>query len=97
MTECVDHLNFTSGVCEDCNLPVDAYGNTEAQFYYCSFPDCGCDGERLCMAKNGASENAREGNIEGMWSGKDKKSSEARNFLVGALGILAKINHPKDE
>lgn len=97
MTECVDHLNFTSGVCEDCKLPVDAYGNTEAQFDYCSFPDCGCDGERLCMAKKGASENARVGNVEGMWSGKDKKSADARKLLVTTLGIFANINLPKDE
>lgn len=64
MTErCLDHLEFTSQTCPDCNEPVDAYGNTEYQFEYCSFPDCGCDGARLCMAGE-ASNAALTLNIE---------------------------------
>ncbi len=51
MSECIDHLNFTEGVCPDCGLEVDRYGNTEAQFDYCCFPDCGCDGARNCDSK----------------------------------------------
>lgn len=48
--ECIDHLNFTEEVCPDCKLQVDAHGNTEDSFEYCCYPDCGCDGARLCMA-----------------------------------------------
>lgn len=48
--KCVDHLNFTDKTCPDCSLEVDPYGNTEDQFDYCSFLDCGCDGARNCMA-----------------------------------------------
>jgi len=52
---------------------VDDYGNTEMDFKYCSFPDCGCDGARLCMAKNGASDNSLSYNVEGMYNLKDPK------------------------
>ena len=49
ITKCVDHLGFTNQHCPDCRLEVDAFGNTEDQFEYCCFPDCGCDGARVCM------------------------------------------------
>ena len=81
---CVDHLNFTNGVCPDCGDAVDAYGNTENQFKFCSFPDCGCDGARLCMAGE-ASEHALAGNVEGMWSGKTKEQRRAVLDLVGRV------------
>lgn len=50
----------------------DQYGNTEREpFQYCSFPDCGCDGARLCQAKSGASPSACTLNIErGTWRSK---------------------------
>ena len=79
---CTDHLSFTGDTCPDCNLAVDAYGNTEAQFSYCCFPDCGCDGERLCMAPSGASSRACTSNVEGMWSGNSKAQRKARMDLV---------------
>ena len=64
----------------------DQYGNEiDGDFLYCSFPDCGCDGARLCMAKNGASESACSGNVEGMWSGKTKEQREAVFKLVGGV------------
>ena len=47
-----DHEPETT--CAECGLEVDEYGNTEDDFLFCSFPDCGCDGSRLCMAPNGA-------------------------------------------
>lgn len=75
MIECLDHLEFLNETCPDCNLPVDNYGNTEAQYKYCSFPDCGCDGARLCQAGE-ASENALQGNVENMWSSGSKKASQ---------------------
>lgn len=37
-------------VCHECGELVDRYGNTESCFRNCSFPDCGCDGSRNCMA-----------------------------------------------
>lgn len=80
--ECLDHLDFVDSTCPDCGLEVDAYGNTEDQFQYCSFPDCGCDGARLCMAGD-ASENALKGNVEGMWQGKTREQRQAVMFTVG--------------
>lgn len=82
MEKCIDHLNFTNGICEVCKLPVDAYGNTEDQFDYCSFPDCGCDGARLCGAKEGASEDAQKGNVENMWSTGSKLASRKAVFYT---------------
>jgi hypothetical protein len=83
--KCLDHLHFAGGKCEDCGLEVNEYGNTEDQFDYCCFPNCGCDGSRLCMANNGASERALEQNVEGMWQGKTKKQREAVLKLAGSI------------
>ena len=68
-------------------MKFDKYGNEiDGEFLYCSFPDCGCDGARLCMAKNGASEEASIGNVEGMWNnGKDSKCRAAVFRLIGNL------------
>lgn len=78
---CKSHLDYASGTCPDCNEPVDAYGNTESEFKYCSFPDCGCDGARLCMAGD-ASEAALDGNVEAMWSGKTPEQRKAVGSLI---------------
>jgi len=43
---------------------VDDYGNTEADFKNCCFPDCGCDGARNCMAPSGANYGSNTLNIE---------------------------------
>ena len=45
---------------------VDQYGNPldGSEIVNCCFPDCGCDGARLCMAKNGANNSACSINIE---------------------------------
>jgi hypothetical protein len=45
---------------------VDDYGNPTdgSRIIYCCFPDCGCDGARLCMAEKGASSCACAMNIE---------------------------------
>lgn len=83
MSNCVEHLVYAGETCPDCNLPVDEYGNTEAEFQYCCFPNCGCDGSRLCMAPSGASGNAVLGNIEGKWSSRTKESKKARIFIMG--------------
>lgn len=68
VAECM-HLDSAGEVCPGCSEPVDEYGNTESVFKYCSYPNCGCDGARLCMAGE-ASELACSSNVEGMWSGK---------------------------
>lgn len=49
----------------DCE-PVDKYGNPLSgdRTINCCFPDCGCDGARLCQAENGASGASRAINIE---------------------------------
>ena len=77
---CIDHVGST--FCNECSLEVDGYGNTENDFKYCAFPDCGCDGARLCMAKEGASEQACKGNIENMWNSKSSEVIEAVMNLV---------------
>mgnify|MGYP001613519268 CR=1 FL=1 len=45
------------------NIP-DKYGNTEDNFRYCCFPDCGCDGARLCDAPSGPNFAAINLNLE---------------------------------
>lgn len=44
----------------------DRYGNTEDDYQFCSFPDCGCDGARLCGAPSGPSQAALQLNLERM-------------------------------
>lgn len=48
--KCGDHRELAGQKCPECGEVVDDYGNTESDFRFCSFPDCGCDGARLCMA-----------------------------------------------
>lgn len=45
---------------------VDKYGNPMSgdSLPFCCFPDCGCDGARLCMAESGAHSGALALNIE---------------------------------
>lgn len=46
--------------------PVDQHGNPLSgdRIINCPFPECGCDGSRLCMAENGPSRAACWVNIE---------------------------------
>lgn len=57
----------------DAEEKVDKYGNPVDgdRLIYCCFPDCGCNGARLCMAENGANSCACILNIE-------KKSSKGK-------------------
>jgi hypothetical protein len=54
--------------CEYCDGTgkVDDYGNPSSgdRVIYCTFPDCGCDGARLCQAEKGTSSCAAMLNIE---------------------------------
>lgn len=45
---------------------ADQYGNPVSgdRIVNCCFPDCGCDGARLCQAENGASFSACSLNLE---------------------------------
>lgn len=88
--KCVDHQEFLGKPCPDCGLDVDNYGNTEAQFENCCWPDCGCDGARLCMAPSGASERAMKGNVEGMWMGNTTKQRRAVMNLIGEVAAARK-------
>lgn len=65
---CASHLDYAGEVCSGCGEKIDEFGNTESCFKYCCFPNCGCDGERLCMAGE-SNEFARRANGEGMWRG----------------------------
>lgn len=62
----------------------DEYGNPMdgSRLIYCCFPDCGCDGHRLCMAENGASERCYTQNIEGMYSRNDPEAQKAKLALI---------------
>lgn len=82
---CIDHIDFCDEICPDCGKQVDQFGNTEDQFDNCSFPCCGCDGNRLCMAKNGPSERSCRQNVEGMWSGKTLKQRKAVMSLMSDI------------
>ena len=67
-------------------IEYDDYGNEiDGELIYCCFPDCGCDGSRLCMAKNGASDNACRGNVEGMYRRNDLSAKKAKMFLYGLV------------
>jgi len=68
----------------------DDYGNeitedgeyAQIPFKYCAFPDCGCDGSRLCVATEGASERACRQNLEGMYERINRKAAAARMSLA---------------
>lgn len=71
--------------------PIDEYGNPLSgdRLINCCFPDCGCDGARLCMAENGCSQYSSECNVDGMWSnGSDPKCAAAVFKLVGNLNKI---------
>lgn len=62
----------------------DEFGNpiNGDRLIYCCFPNCGCDGSRLCMAENGASDRACRQNVEGMYQRTDTEARLARWSLV---------------
>ena len=70
MTQCIDHLEFINSKCPDCGHEVDGHGNTEYQYEYCCFPDCGCQGSRNCDAPSGASNSSLILNREKSWPSK---------------------------
>lgn len=74
-------------LCKECGLEVDGYGNTSEDFINCSFPDCGCDGSRLCMAPSGANTDSENCNVEGMHERKDKEAVQAK------IGLLDLVNN----
>lgn len=78
--ECCHLPDFANEVCAGCGEEIDRYGNTAYDFKFCSFPDCGCDGARLCMAGN-ASEAATKYNVENMYHSRDPR---ARLNFAGA-------------
>ena len=47
-------------------MTFDKYGNPidGSRVINCCFPDCGCDGARLCIAENGASGSSVQLNLE---------------------------------
>ena len=74
-------------ICLHCKLEVDKSGNTEEDFLNCSYPRCGCDGVRLCVAKNGANANSKKYNVEGVYQRTDKTAIKAK---LGLLRIVSK-------
>ena len=57
---------MTAKFYDDDGEEIDVYGNPVSgdRIIYCCFPDCGCDGARLCQAENGASSCSYSLNIE---------------------------------
>ena len=86
--ECLNHLDYAGETCPGCGERVDAHGNTAYDFKYCVFPDCGCDGARLCMAGD-ASRLAMDCNVEGMWSG---RTVEQRKGVFDLLKHLKEVS-----
>ena len=82
------HEDFAGEKCAACGEEIDEYGNTESAFQFCCFPDCGCDGARLCMAGE-ASDRALGQNIEGMWNARHK-SLEQRRAIAELIVTTAK-------
>lgn len=50
--------------CKETTCEADDYGNKEGDIKYCCYPDCGCDGARLCMAEEGPNFASNSLNIE---------------------------------
>lgn len=50
----------------------------------CTYPDCGCDGARLCNARN-PNDAALAFNIEGMWTVQGKRMATVRRKAVEAI------------
>jgi hypothetical protein len=77
---------------------VDKYGNPISgdRLIYCCFPDCGCDGARLCGAEQGASNRAIEQNVEGMYGRRDRVARIARQKLIESV-MREKSSVGKDE
>lgn len=88
--ECIYHLDHAGGICPGCKEEVDEFGNTESSFKFCCFPNCGCDGERLCMAGE-SNKNARACNVEGMWN---LKGSKAKKAVADLMHLVAKGKLP---
>ena len=62
---CWSHINKNGDIAEYRIIELaDQYGNTESNFRNCCFPDCGCDGARLCMAPSGPNSGSCAINIE---------------------------------
>lgn len=58
-------------LCAICCELYDKYGNPKSgdRIINCCFPDCGCDGARLCMAENGSNAASMNMNFErGTWT-----------------------------
>lgn len=89
MSDCLNHLDWVNYICPECNCEVNEFGNTEYQFEYCSYPNCGCDGARNCMANN-PSEFAIGGNIEGMWNISPNERQELKQKKIKARIYLLK-------
>lgn len=85
------HCDWANEKCPTCGFDVDEYGNTEADpIMFCAFPNCGCDGARLCMAERGPSEHSEDGNVEGMWSGKTHEQRRAAMELMSFVARKSK-------
>lgn len=93
---CNDNHDEREAKCTECGLFVDQYGNTEDDFRNCCFPDCGCDGARLCMAPSGANVASACMNLEKGTSvynfGGLKKSPEN---LISAADARLEVAHFK--
>ncbi len=77
-------------------MEFDKYGNgindiNGDRLVYCCFPDCSCDGSRLCMTENGASDRAFGQNLEGMYHRKDYVAKRAHIELIISVAREDKV------
>jgi len=84
-----DHEETKGEFCPHCDQQIDAYGNDENSLIYCCFPNCGCDGSRLCSAESGASTMALALNIEGMYESNTPRARAAKMILT----LASSVNH----
>lgn len=95
MGKCINHLDYVEEICPDCGCEVDEHGNTCDRVEFCPFPDCGCDGARLCMAENGPSERSATGNVEGMWAVNGSTPEERKRQIAAGLKLVGEVAKEK--
>ena len=70
---------------------VDQYGNPMdvSSLPFCCFPDCGCDGARLCMADSGANNASAALNLE-------RRRAAKRNMFASTLTVTGTYGRKND-
>lgn len=75
------------------DVSFDKYGNPTdgSRLINCCFPDCGCDGARLCMAESGASSGSMMLNLERGALSSQKRSAAMTIRSIPRPGTVKRI------